>query len=868
MIRPIQSRFRHCLSIGVIVMAMFFMPAITYAQVPELKLEPIAPITLPPLELDTPGASGSKLDSPVAPLSEIPFPFLWSEHPAWETHRRLVASWAHNFGLISASFNPDYVIGFRAWRRQNNATILKQIAALARTFEKDAITTNPVIRELNEEEKAFLADIMSKTQKWEENRQQFKVASKEYVALINQEVGRQCAAAKSGPIPQPCPMAFDVAPSVPVPANLQSVLAYRIAPVAALEQREEILSAKIISISVSDKIYEAVLEKAEMEMRDAAYHYKIASQNEASARQRFRKVLSDTAGKIKTQSQIIDVAQKKLTAARRSNYTPDVRTAEGNESANARNIRALIAKEEATIARLNIRIDQVKAWGGDKTAMQLSLQTLADQIAKVEETIERLTRELREETRGQDPYAEPPVTAEIAALQREIEDAQRAIRNANIALDVSSETLFDANEVLQQKDQIYADSLIKVSFLKGKGAKQLLRVRTNYTFDARFTNRRAEMKDLNRAIKLSRQAVREADYQREKARFTMLEANEDTSNASENLEQAIIDSASSQLAFEALMQAKEGLDASKAGPGVFLLWASNRVAQNVFNPPKVYEPEYRLDGEQSVSQQILDSYFVSDAQQAAERLTKYGATKTYDHLRGVTSDTLKLGQIEKEMQKIVSQSRAISNTPSLGTKSLATLLTRFKAQEKVYDSAAKSLSAKLYGSGTGKFAAKVSWGLVESQLKSVGVEAIKRQLADFFEGHAWRAYMRANQRFVLSVRVFRASGNIYWRNRDTLDGLIALREEIKRKFYDDESKLQIEKSETFNLEDELRFWVSFVDENGEPTTAPHPGRVKLFLDQVQLVRKPNSDIYDLTRAGAKDLRKKGREELTLKIMFE
>ena len=715
---------------------------------------------------------------------------------------------------------------------------------------------------LGEEELAHLATLTNLVERMEKNVAEVDLATKKFDEAIGRETERRRGQCKpTATLFCPILLKEDVARDMPLPPDLRSLLAYRLGPDVKSEPLlDSPLVAKIDGVEVSNKPYEVALEEAEAGVRNAAYDYDIAQQDEESVRQRFQKNLKEHSARISSQNKILDAAQKKLKALRRVNFVPNLRIADVKKSANYTNILSQIKTEESTVARLLERIEQVKSWGGNST----SLQTLADAIKKPERKILELEQQRVKMLKpGKEPSYQGPETPKMTDLRVTIADSQRVKKKANIALEVVSETLLENYERLQEVDQLYADALQKLGALKGKEAKPLLQIKTNDTFDARFTNRRAEMKDLNRAIKVTRQAVRDADYQRELARSTMLEANEDTSNASEILEKAIIDSASSQLALEAYMQAKEGLDASKAGPGVFLLWASNRVAQNIFNPPKVYEPEYRLDGQQSVSQQILESYFVKDAQQAMERTTKYGTTKIYDHLGATTSDTLKLGQIENEMQKIVSGQRATSST-----KSLASLLTRFKAQEKVYDSAAKSLSARLYGSGKAKLAGSISTSLLGSQLKSIGVEAIKRELADFFEGQAWRSYMRANQRFVLAVRVFRASGNIYWENRDTLDGLVALRKAIKQKFYDQKSKLQIEKSEEFDVKEEMRFWLSFADEKGELSSDPHPGNVTAFLDNVQLKRKPNSNIFDLTRASAKTLRKQGNKNLTFRVVFE
>ncbi|MEP3275922.1 MAG: hypothetical protein ABJN26_24685 [Stappiaceae bacterium] len=659
---------------------------------------------------------------------------------------------------------------------------------------------------------------------------------------------------------------YSVGSEIPISAALSDLLAMRFSlDVKVAEAEDKPLTAKITQISMSDDLYKKKVEDAEVEVISTAEDYRLAAEKELLLRNRFEEGLRTHASKIAPIDTEIETLRKRLRSLRVAAFKPNTGTATIENSPQHQNTRNAIRRQEAVLARLNRRIEQVKEFGGSKEALQQSLDTLAAGIKKTNTRIAALEQELSEiGSTGTSDTAAQLETDAMRDLQEKIKKAQWAHSLEDASLRDRSEALLAQSGILEQKDEAYAAALDTLEALKARRARPLLQVRTTDTFDAEYTNKYAEMRDLNRAIKLSRQATFEADYQREKARSAMLRADEDASNASENLERGIMNSAKSQLLLEAYMQAKEGIDASKAGPGVFLIWATNRVAQNLFNPPKVYEPEYRLDGQQSVSQQILESYFVKDKQEAASRTAKYGTSKTYDHLLTAGKDTLKLGSIEKEMQKIIAQQRG----GQASTKTLASLLTRYKAQEALYKEAGNAMSARMFSSGKVKVASKISGDLLKSQLKSMGVEAIKRQMADFFEGDAWRSYMRAQQRFVLAVRIFRVNGNIYWRNRDHFEGLLSLREAIKGKYYDEKSKLQIETSEAFDVKGGERFWVIFADENGEPSKEPHPGRLNVFLNDTPLDRKRGSNIFDLSDVGAKALRRQGDKELSLKLVFE
>lgn len=862
MMKLLQSKRRMGSWMATVAMAIFLLPLLEAHSQNSDELNPLVIPTLPtmPKQLDLSATSNKQTGDFVYPhLLQLSIPYVYA------------------FNAYGNEELANLTVG---WRADQDAFYKNSNETLGRFFEdrKESLrktgtgagNQSPPYPgfELTQIDRDFLARVDAQIDEIVKHRAELLEAVERFEEAIEIEFNNKTCA------PGVIACFFtgrDVAKEMSLPGELRVLLSKRFsAPPQSKKSADRPLTAKIIAVEITDKVYAQKLQQAEIDFDNASYDYDAAASDEKETRKRFKKSLTEHSQKINPMIKERYEILGQMVKLRSAQYKPTTELAKLKNSTNYQNLQTNIARRHATIKRLEGRRDQVREFGGSEQAIRRSLDELQVAIDKTKAELELLNKDLAEllEAAEQTKTIPPAYSPEIEALQFKLEEVNRNIKKANDALEVVSETLFGNFEKLGVADQNLADAMNALNVLRGKGAKPLISIQTNEIFEAEFTNKRAEMEVLNRAIKLNRQAVFDAQYQREKFRGIMLEANEETSNASDNLQQAIMLSASGQLAIEALLQIKDGLDAAKGGPGVFVLWAANQTAQNIFNPPKIYEPEYRLDGEQSVVMQIVEGYAVKDKEEAVSRASKYGRDNIYNHLKSVTSDTLKLGHIEKEMQSIVAQKAANASGSYLNTDSMATLLTRFKKQEAVYGEASEALSAKLLQEGKAKFAASVSTELLKNLGKSLAVEAVKREISDFFEGDAWRDYMHANNRFVTAVRTFRTAGNIYWRNMDTLDGLLALRQEIKEKYYDKESGLLINHSVAFDVNEEIRFWLNFVNEEGEPADKPHPGAVKVFLNSIELHRYPNSNIFDMLRSDAEKLRKLGQKNLTMKITFE
>jgi len=129
----------------------------------------------------------------------------------------------------------------------------------------------------------------------------------------------------------------------------------------------------------------------------------------------------------------------------------------------------------------------------------------------------------------------------------------------------------------------------------------------------------------------------------------------------------------------------------------------------------------------------------------------------------------------------------------------------FNRAEKIFKDSLKSMELK----SMFKDAAK---GLV----KGVAKEALKKEIAEFFEGRAMREYMQAQYELQGNARLLLQASNHWWTTKDLYDALRATRDAFIKN-YDPASSMKVKKSEVMPFTEEYKpYELLLSDRNSDP----------------------------------------------------
>ncbi|MEZ5999560.1 hypothetical protein [Hyphomonas sp.] len=346
----------------------------------------------------------------------------------------------------------------------------------------------------------------------------------------------------------------------------------------------------------------------------------------------------------------------------------------------------------------------------------------------------------------------------LSLYEGRLNDVADQLRHAIEEADRASDIYYQARHDLAQAERRADRSVISVSLMPGFSARH----------DPEYLRARQSL-DAN--IALLETAVEHAEEAREKARRHMLFEDQNVSLEMEDFVWGTAASTLSQLAVEAAVQFDEGLDAGKGGPQAFLLWAGQRMYKNVYDPPKLYEPDFNLKSTPLSAEAILSAYDLED-RKVQENAAQY-ASKVYweKGWLGLAKSRFKQGLIEQDMTRYI-KNRVGMPVDSADYKNMTALIEK---QYEALQKADKSYRAKTLQSGKTAFAREWGKDLAKDYLKKNASEKAKQLLAELFEGKAWADYASAQADFYSAVRHFKFTGHVYWKNRDMLNGLKAMR---------------------------------------------------------------------------------------------
>jgi len=128
--------------------------------------------------------------------------------------------------------------------------------------------------------------------------------------------------------------------------------------------------------------------------------------------------------------------------------------------------------------------------------------------------------------------------------------------------------------------------------------------------------------------------------------------------------------------------------------------------------------------------------------------------------------------------------------------------------------------------------AKGGLSFYTEQLKDDFKETIKKELAEMIEGAAWQDYMAAEMSYRAEVGMVLKYSGLYWESQDALNHLIALRQNLLRR-YNPNASMLIENTARISPEQDLTIEVSL---RGADPHHPNSLPMQLFYGNIQAER--------------------------------
>lgn len=397
--------------------------------------------------------------------------------------------------------------------------------------------------------------------------------------------------------------------------------------------------------------------------------------------------------------------------------------------------------------------------------------------------------------------------------------------------------------------------------------RNLMQVSLSEAFLAKAADRAALLNEINASLNTATQALRRAEAEREHMRDLMLDASDTLTVKSDWLESAIMLSDMSQAGVEAALQIKDAIEAAKGGPAAFSLWTADRLYRNVFDPPKIYDPEPDLSRIQFYGQGAVEGYVRLD-ETSLKRTRDIIASDVGSSFKTIGRSSITQSYLRQQLDEL---GRKMFNLPA-GSLRQPALAKQFQEQVALWDKARETVNNRMMSAGALNFAK--AWGedMLKSRLKSAMSESIKRAAAEFFSGSAWREYAQAQTDFGLAFRRHHVAVSMYWRNRDAVAALQAIKDALLEKEFNEDEGLLVERNVEFSLVDGLTtnvFFDGLQSTNGNPVDfTPYEGGLRVTLDGVPLTRRDGGNSFILDGAGATWLKMQNKRELDLEVTFE
>lgn len=660
--------------------------------------------------------------------------------------------------------------------------------------------------------------------------------------------------------------------NVPIPSDIIALLNRRyFTPLE--EGDDEALIAKITNIIIDDTIMRDAIMQARIEVELAQNSFEANQRSEKRVNEQMRDAMRYHANIVDPLLQKVALLQSNLERAINAAMVSTGPRADVEQSTSYQDIEAQVTRNKKRIAVIEERLGQLADALGESDFTRKRRAILKREQDNLTQRNIQFAAELAEIRGSGSQELKLPNTPDVRQAKYDLDiegaDAKRRIAFEDDRLGGTAQLLENARDELRKAEERYSKAIENVDRLNRIGSQKLVTVKHRPSFEAAKSDKRLRLAILNEIIAQTRDALVVADYAREDARERMLDASQTLTFASEDLVSGIYKSTLSQTAIEAGLQIKDALNAAKGGPGTFGIWATFLIADNVyFSPPKIYEPDYKLKVSETVPSEIISGYHFDDAEKAKETAVKFGKFQVRNFLTGLVSDLEKQRFLKDTITNTLNSSWDGEIGNLVGPNKF--LDGKYKEQKELLESTKKAFDDKIFRNGKWDFGKQLGSDLLKGQLKSLSTEALKRGLAEFFKGAAWRNFSSRQAEFAFTVQYFRVAGNIYWKNRDTLAGLIKVRTELAKIYVDDESGFEFKTNTDFDVDRWQNYVLEFAKTDGTGGTEgnPFPGRIQVFLNDAELQRNPNSNKFVLGSNNAKLLRRAHNPYMTLKIIFQ
>ncbi len=469
-------------------------------------------------------------------------------------------------------------------------------------------------------------------------------------------------------------------------------------------------------------------------------------------------------------------------------------------------------------------------------------------LRKAEQDLERKGREPRQRIR----YAGERLDRYITPRDR----LRRELETTEARYELAVEKLQELDQRREQRRQ-----------------QQLHWIFQDGTFKAKKLDNTLRLEKLNALIKQTRETMEAAEKAREDAHKEAIEARNRIERSTTRLNAAMYASTLGQTAIDAGFQIPKALKAvATTGPRAVLpilkQWGDNLY----FSPKKIHDPLLNIDGKGSIFLEIAKGHLPEkkDKSESIAKATAVSAAKQAVKQAGKLAQSVEQDLARKQiLEKAIS--KTVSGTWGIDTPSSPALLEKMQQHQKAELNKLKNgIDEKLLRKGKLAFGKALTKQLLKGFRDGVIEEIGKRFVAQLVHGPAWDEFVTRKTDFAFAQAHSRYVTDIYWKNHDILAGLVTLRDQIAELQFDRENGFTIMENSTFDVERGLEYKLNFnpSDGNGSTNNEPYPGVIALFLNDVELKRKPDSNVFVLENSAARRLRSQRDETLDLKVQFK
>ena len=275
---------------------------------------------------------------------------------------------------------------------------------------------------------------------------------------------------------------------------------------------------------------------------------------------------------------------------------------------------------------------------------------------------------------------------------------------------------------------------------------------------------------------------------------------------------------------------------AKAGPhGIAAAVAKKALELTVFGPPTYYDAKFELsaylpssytEGAKKVGKRMIKTAMGAPVKDRVQKYLLKHERKIFDKMIGRLYSGTWLNKLMAEFPNIPMEQH--------GDNIMKILDKQGKKLVKATESFKKSISQQ----GKLKIGASLVKDFTKGIVKDIAKDAIKKRLADLFEGQAMQKYMLAQYKLQGSAILLLRTSNQYWMTKDAYDTMVAVRNTIIEK-YDPFNHMVIEYSNTAKLKTGTETYHIALVVSYKKDSFESPRQMDVILGNVKAERDPN-----------------------------